>query len=71
MTLTATQIADGWKPHDGGECPVQIGHKVGVMLRASFRGITIVKDAQNFDWGHTGDDFDIIAYKEQSHADGE
>lgn len=33
MTLTPEQIAAGWLPHDGGECPVPLDSKPGVMFR--------------------------------------
>lgn len=30
--LTPEQIADGWKPHDGGPCPVGLDSIVSVMF---------------------------------------
>lgn len=76
MTLTATQIADGWKPHDGGECPVDADAQITPMYRGPSdpqKGIRIewLFLAGRFDWTHDGTDDDIIAYKEQSHAAGE
>lgn len=32
MTLTEQQIADGWKPHKRGPCPVPLDSKPGVMF---------------------------------------
>lgn len=69
--LSEQQIADGWKLHDGGECPVDMWQPVTIMRRD---GKTAThRDCRFLDWrpweaySHT----DIIAYKEQSHADGE
>lgn len=30
--LTPEQIADGWKPHDGGPCPVPLDSYPDIML---------------------------------------
>jgi len=31
--LTDEQIADGWIAHDGGECPVPLDSRPGIMFR--------------------------------------
>ena len=81
MTLTATQIADGWKPHDGGECPVDPQCKVQVMFRdgeirkarraewwTAFDTVTGFADHDLWKHQAPSRSNDIIAYKEQSHA---
>lgn len=74
--LSEEQIADGWKPHDGGECPVDGGVQITPMYRAPSdpqKGVRIewLISARALNWTHDGADDDIIAYKEQSHAAGE
>jgi hypothetical protein len=68
--LTPEQIADGWKPHDGGECPVDGPAAVEVIIRAGIRGVVA---PIAIGWDHSRPDrnplSDIIAYKEQSHDD--
>lgn len=62
MTLTPEQIADGWIEHDGGDYPpVEVDDMVFVLLRD---GDPKGYDAAGyFDWRHTGDGSDIIAYR--------
>ena len=76
--LSEQQIADGWKPHDGGECPVALDSKPGVIFRdgVSCRPGDFIAGAWIFySHGHNlwtrgkkDGPADIIAYKEQSHA---
>lgn len=74
MTLTATQIADGWKPHDGGKCPVALDSKPGVQARDGYVLEPGIGAAGAWciginNWEHEGKhrEYDIIAYKEQNN----
>lgn len=68
--LTPEQIADDWKPHDGGECPVDGPVSVEVIIRAGIRGVVT---PVAIGWDHSRPNrnplSDIIAYKDQSHDD--
>ena len=70
MTLTASQIADGWRDHDGRECPVDGPAVVEVIIRAGIRGVVT---PVAIGWDHSRPNrnplSDIIAYKDQSHDD--
>lgn len=65
--LSEQQIADGWKLHDGGECPVD-GE---TFVVAKYRGGAIGRPirAKFHEWSNCDEApfADIIAYKEQSH----
>ena len=52
--------ADGWIPWEGGDvCPVAHGW-VGVKHRSGWCGKRLVEVCR---WEHTGDEYDIIAYR--------
>lgn len=64
MQLTDEQLRDGWKPHDGGPCPVS--GPCEIMQRGGHTAF--VKQPEHEDWAHDGNALDIIAYKEQSNG---
>ncbi|MBM07880.1 MAG: hypothetical protein CMH88_16280 [Oceanibulbus sp.] len=69
-------LKEGWKEHDGSDCPVDPTSLPGVLFRAGTRfqsGKRRAEDWQQFSsgdlwaWaGRTPDGFDIIAYKPES-----
>lgn len=69
MSLTPEQIADGWKPHNGGPCPVKPDVKVALILRMDApSGLqTPILRAGRVDWIKRSAPNDIIAYKEHSN----
>lgn len=71
MTLTASQIADGWKSWGGGPCPVKDTRGVSVIYRDGKTSTFMLNHIGSLIWRHDGQPDDIIAYKEQSHAAGE
>ena len=71
--LTSEQIAQGWKEHDGGPCPVALDSKPWVMFRDGVVVHGTVSAAfwagPSFNWwqhGSHGND-EIIAYREVPH----
>jgi hypothetical protein len=64
VSLTPEQIADGWKPHNGGPCPVWPTRTVLAMLRDGQVG---ERYACDLEWSLDGRSDDIIAYKEHNH----
>jgi hypothetical protein len=67
MTLTEQQIADGWKPHDGGPCPVPLDSKPEVLCRDGYIYDATFKARQYGGlWRskHTQASRGIIAYRE-------
>lgn len=77
--LSEQQIAEGWLPHDGGPCPVDLMAKVEVMFRSSEIRYkrraqwwtafdTVSKFAEHDLWQHQAPnhDNDIIAYKPEA-----
>jgi len=74
--LTPAQIADGWLEWHGGECPVWGGSIPKVMFRDGEVGQSDFP-ANHRCWGHTGVDYDIIAYRpdpyekeKKAHSEG-
>lgn len=65
--LTDELRAAGWKPHDGGPCPVPGETLVSLLLRNGDR-FRCGSRAKRLAWEHDGDPYDIIAYKENPHA---
>jgi len=59
--LTPEQIADGWVPWNGGECPVEPESKPTVMFRDG--GCPDSASSRALRWEHNGLAGDIIAYK--------
>jgi len=59
MTLTPEQIADGWLPHDGGECPVDAKRFFSVMFK--HMRPTSFAPADCFEWSQ------VHAYKPEPH----
>ena len=75
--LTDEMIADGWKPHDGGPCPVSENTMPDILFRdGEIAGVGNFMEAWYWDWdwqhspNHDALD-DIIAYKPEdtSHAE--
>lgn len=65
--LTVEQIADGWKPHDGGKCPVDPDNVADALLR---NGEPLSKSSWGegyWIWSDKLPEIDIIAYKDQHH----
>ena len=67
--LTPEQIADGWKPHDGGPCPVDGSSRPDLLFRD---GEILMEgdgcNARHWDWSHSTSKTacdDIIAYQEE------
>lgn len=50
-----------WIEWGGGECPAHDSTRVDVKCRGGDKFIS--HRVINFEWGHQGDDFDIIAYR--------
>jgi len=67
MTLTPEQIADGWLPHDGSECPVPLDTRPGVKFRNLQMRLPFRWSAKTWSdcwqWQTEPRDIDIIAYK--------
>ena len=66
--LTPEQIADGWKPHDGGPCPVPLDRRVSVMFDDSIISTaTAAFWANGHDWWQWegAPEHRIIAYREE------
>jgi len=61
FTLTKEQIADGWIPWSGGECPVEPESQPGVVFKNTLTFLSTY--AKKWRWTHIGDCEDIIAYK--------
>jgi len=61
FTLTKEQIADGWLPWSGGECPVEPESQPGVVFKNTLTFLSTY--AKKWRWTHIGDCEDIIAYK--------
>lgn len=71
MTLTPQQIADGWKPHDGGPRPIPEGARPTYMCRNGWIGRP--SDGQcagDFVWRWESEpaDWNIIAYREAGNG---
>lgn len=62
FTLTPEQIADGWIPWSGGECPVEPESKPTVMFRSGSVGSMDLTASDRY-WLIKNDTGDIIAYK--------
>lgn len=63
--LTPEQIADGWKVHDGTECPIRKLVGIHVLIRAGIQGV-VLPQAIGWEWGRAASPLgDIIAYKEE------
>lgn len=60
--MLTPEIPEGFKPHDGGPCPVDDGSIVEVMMRS---GQKRRAHAYNLFWGKNGFRSDIIAYREE------
>jgi len=63
--LTPQQIADGWKPHDGGKQPTDDLAIIDYVCRNGARGHNL---AECLFWHHDGRGDDIIAYREAGNA---
>ncbi len=59
--VTVSVSVGGWVPWNGGECPVP-GY---TRVQMEFRGVNVIicNPAGLWDWNHTGDAFDIVAYR--------
>lgn len=55
------QVDGKWIPWAGGECPVDDNARVDVEFRD--RDVAVGCLANNWNWGHSGRDGDIIAYR--------
>lgn len=62
--LTPEQLADGWIPWHGGECPVEPESRPTVLMRSSDLPYTFENcSAKTGRWEHQNNGGDIIAYK--------
>jgi len=61
--MTNPQNTDGWIPWSGGECPIAdfVAHEVRFRDGTLFCEADAV--ASKWDWRHTGDKGDIVAYR--------
>jgi hypothetical protein len=60
--MLSPEIPEGFKPHDGGPCPV--GMHTVVTVRYSCGHLEAAK-GEIFAWWHENDPWDIIAYREE------
>jgi hypothetical protein len=62
--LTPEQIADGWKPHDGGPCPVDGQTVVRMLFRNGWINLRRA-ECEEWPWEPNDPELDIIAYREE------
>jgi hypothetical protein len=70
--MLTPEIPEGFKPHDGGPCPVPLDSRPGVMIRGFSRNHICQQpggddEARLFNWEWRGEFFPahIIAYREE------
>jgi hypothetical protein len=72
IVVTPEQIADGWIAWGGGECPVPLDSRPGIVIRGFSRTHDASGDkAEDYDWTHCPScpSAHIIAYRpEQANA---
>lgn len=69
--LSLVSQPDGFKPWNGGKIPIDPRQRVFVRLRGGFLlndGSEIMASALRFDWTHTGELDDIVAFRESDTA---
>lgn len=73
MTLTPEQIAEGWVPHNGGECPIKDDRTLHEVMLEGGNVPQRDRRASQWIWSHKGWGSDIIAYRiiEAHGADAE
>jgi len=67
--LTDEQKAAGWIEHDGKDCPVPPDSIPEVMFRNHFAPAQAFINAGASEWYHSGDRWDIIAYRPENPHD--
>jgi len=63
FAITSEQIAEGWLPWSGGECPVEPESRPQYMMRSGKTHLSGDEEAKRLRWIHNGFYGDIVAYR--------